>query len=117
MSRDGRSNPGRIVLKNQPRLHLADVLRRRRSTLATLVSQLGIMTYAALDIWCGRMGLVVPSETEFCAACPIARRVNSPLESAMVIEPHAVEPVADEPEHLPTSVLRRPRRSNKDDVA
>lgn len=89
MNRDGRGNPGRYVPKNQPKLRLADVLRRRKTTLQALVSELGLVTYSGLEIWCRRMGVLPPSQEEFdtlVAAGPIAL-VNSPQEGVVVLDP------------------------------
>lgn len=88
MKRDGRGNPGRIVLKNVPRLRLVDVLRRRRTTLKALVAELGLTTYSGLEIWCGRMGIVAPPEADFNLIFPPApaARVNSPREGVIVLE-------------------------------
>lgn len=103
MNRDGRGKPGRIVLRNQPRLRLGDVLRRRRSTLAVLVGELGLTTYAGLTVWCRRMGVVTPTEAEFITAFPSAGRVNSPregvvvLEAPVVVAEHTGEPIEPEP--------------------
>lgn len=94
MSRDTRGNPGRIVLKNhQPKLRLADVLRRRRSTLGALVKELGVSTYPGLEIWCGRMGVVPPTLQEFQSVVPPDMKVSSPQEGVIVLEP---PPVIDE---------------------
>lgn len=90
MKRDGRGNPGRIVLKNVPRLRLVDVLRRRRSTLKALVTELGLTTYAGLEIWCARMGMVPPAEADFNLVFPPEAKVNSPREGVIVLEPPPV---------------------------
>lgn len=91
MARDGRGTPGRIELKNhQPKLRLADVIRRRRTTLRAFIDSLGITTYAALDNMCRRLGVVSPTEEEFLTAMPLAQRVNSPMEGIIVLEPPAV---------------------------
>jgi hypothetical protein len=124
MSRDGRGRPGRIVLKNQPRLRLADVLRRRRSTLKALVGELGVSTYAGLEIWCARMGLVPPTDDEFSVIFP--SKVNSPQEGVIVLtpppviaeptgQPIDVEPIK-EPETVeePTEPSQKKRRGRKD---
>lgn len=86
MSRDGRGNPGRIVLKNVPRLRLVDVVRRRRTTLKALIDELGLTTYTGLDIWCARMGIVPPPEADFNLLFPPETRVNSPREGVIVLE-------------------------------
>lgn len=86
MSSDGRGNPGRIILKNQPRLRLADIIRRRRTTLKALIQELGISTYAGLENWCHRMGVVPPTQTEFSAVMPPSQKVNAPQEGVVVLE-------------------------------
>jgi hypothetical protein len=91
MIRDGRGNPGRIVLKNQPRITLANVLRRRRTTLKDFVTELGFTTFAALSNWCDRMGIAAPEQAEFDALFPT--KVNSPMEGVVVL---SAPPVIDE---------------------
>lgn len=87
MNRDGRGNPGRIVLKNnQPNLRLADVLRRRRTNLSALVAELGITTYASLCIWCKRMGVSAPDQKEFDIIFPPDVHINSPQEGVVVLD-------------------------------
>lgn len=86
MSRDGRGNPGRIILKNQPRLKLTDVLRRRRSTLKKLLDEIGISTYGGLVNWCDRMGIACVSQAEFEAVVPPTLKVNAPQEGVIVLE-------------------------------
>lgn len=94
MSRDGRGNPGRIVAKNPPKLRLADVIRRRRTTLASLINEIGLTTYAGLEIWCKRMGVEPPTLQEFHAVIPEdIPRVSSPQEGVVILEP---PPVIDE---------------------
>ncbi len=94
MGRDVRGTPGRIVLKDhQPKLTLANLLRRRRTTLSHFVAELGVTTHASLEIWCKRMGVVAPTAAEFCVAFPAASRVNSAQEGVIVLE---APPVIDE---------------------
>jgi len=93
MSRDGRGTPGRIVLKNQTKLKLADVLRRRKTNLRAFIDSLGLTTYASLNIMCVRLGVAPPSESEFDLARPPTERVNSPQEGIIVLE---APPVIDE---------------------
>ena len=91
MSRDGRGTPGRIILKDHtPRLKLADLLRRRRTTLGAFVKELGFTTHAGLAIWCKRMGVTPPTHEEFVVAYPAAEKVNSPMEGVVVLEPPPV---------------------------
>lgn len=91
MSRDGRGNPGRMVLKNQPRLKLSDLLRRRKMTLQQMLSEHGITTYETLTIRCDRMGVVPPTEQEFRAVVKVP--VNNPQQGVVVLEP---PPVVDD---------------------
>ncbi len=87
-SRDGKGNPGKMILKNnQPNLKLSDVLRRRRSTLSSFMNELGITTYTSLCIWCKRMGMSPPTQKEFEIVFPAQVHVNSPQEGVIVIEP------------------------------
>lgn len=80
-------------MKNQPRLTLAAVLRRRKSTLKKLADELGVTTYTALANWCDRMGIAQPEQREFDLAFPPTMKVNSPQEGVIVLEP---PPVVDE---------------------
>jgi len=130
MNKDGRGTPGRITRKNEPRLRLADVLRRRRTTLKALVTELGITTYSSLDAWCGRMGIAAPSQAEFEIAVPFTVRVNSPLEGVIVLEaPNVIDERTGEPVELdacdasqgddatadePTVTTQKKRRSKKE---
>jgi hypothetical protein len=93
MSRDVRGNPSRYVLKNQPRLKLADLLRRRKMTLKQFLDEFGISTYETLSIRCARMGITPPLLAEFNDVVPPNARVNSPQEGVVVLE---APPVVDE---------------------
>ncbi len=85
MGKDGRGTPGRVVLKeHQPKLTLHALLRRRRSSLASFVKELGVTTHAGLARWCDRMGVVSPTQAEFEAIFP--QKVNSPMEGVVVLE-------------------------------
>ena len=86
MAKEERGTPGRITLKNQPKLTLLNLLRRRKSTLAKFISDIGITTHGALTQWCDRMGIVAPTSEEFVTAFPAAARVNSPREGVIVLE-------------------------------
>ena len=86
MARDGRGNPGRIILKNQPALRLVDVLRRRRSTLRKLLDDLGVSTYSGLVNWCSRMGIAPVTPAEFEVVIPSTLKVNNPQEGVIVLE-------------------------------
>lgn len=91
MSRDGRGTPGRVALKTSaPKLKLADLLRRRRTTLTAFVNELGVTTHAGLAHWCVRMGVLPPSYEDFIAIFPPAERVNSAQEGVVVLNAPAV---------------------------
>lgn len=83
---------------HQPRLKLADLLRRRRTTLSAFVAELGVTTHASLAIWCKRMGVVPPTHEEFVIALPLAEKVNSAQEGVIVLEP---PPVVDAETGMP----------------
>jgi hypothetical protein len=85
MQRDGRGIPGRYTPKNQPRLRLSDLLRRRKMTLKQLLTERGISAYETLVIWCNRIGVVPHTEAEFREVFPSP--VNSPQEGVIVLEP------------------------------
>ena len=94
MSRERRGNPGRIISKSiQSRLRLADVLRRRKTTLRAFIDSLGLTTHGSLEIMCKRLGVVAPTLEEFDEARPETERVNSPQEGVIVLE---APPVIDE---------------------
>lgn len=99
MGREGRGTPGRFTAKDhRPKLRLEDLLRRRRTTLAAFVAELGVTTYAALLNWCTRTGVLAPSPEEFTAAFPAAARVNSPQEGVVVLEaPRVISEVTGDP--------------------
>ncbi len=110
------------MLKNEPRLRLVDVLRRRRTTLKALVTELGLTTYSGLEIWCGRMGIVAPPEVDFnliFSSAPEAR-VNSPREGVIVLEPPPViaestgRELPSEVGCEPTEASQKKRKARKD---
>ena len=81
-------------MNNVPRLRLADVIRRRRTTLAALIKEIGLTTYQGLEIWCGRMGISAPTLEEFQVVMPeTIPKISSPQEGVIVLEP---PPVIDE---------------------
>lgn len=80
-----------VHLKNMPRLHLADLLRRRKTTLKQFIDESGVQTYEGLVNRCVRMGVQPPSDIEFKAIKPVV--VTSPQDGVIVLEP---PPVVDE---------------------
>lgn len=86
MVRDMRGNPGRYTLKNQPRLRLADLLRRRRMQLQQFLAEFGITTYEGLCERCRRMGVAPPELQDFEAVIPPTAKVNNPTEGVVVLE-------------------------------
>jgi hypothetical protein len=126
MARDVRGNPGRFEPKNQPRLNLKDLLRRRKMTLMQFLSEFGITTYEGLAIRCDRMGVTPPSQQDFNAVIPPEVYVNSPTEGVVVLEALPViaestgEVLPDEetpPEAAGSPVMKRPRRKKEDRLA
>lgn len=75
----------RIYVKNLPKLRLADLIKRRKTTLKTFLSEFGITTYEGLLERCARMGVGSPTRDEFMATeTPV---VSSPSEGVIVLEP------------------------------
>ena len=74
----------RIYVKNLPRLKLTDLLRRRKTTLKSLLDEFGITTYEGLLARCERMGVAPPTMEQFMATSPPV--VNSPPEGVLVLE-------------------------------
>jgi hypothetical protein len=66
-----------------PRLHLKDLLRKRKRTLADWIKESGIATYAELLRWCKAVGVNAPTEAEWHALHP--RPVSSPSDGVIVI--------------------------------
>lgn len=106
--RDGRGTPGRYVPRNhQPRLRLADLLRRRRTTLKAFMGDLGLTTHEALSIYCDNLGVQSPTHEEFHAVFPVVPQRNSAAEGIVVLEaPAGLERSTDEEvEDVGSSVL------------
>lgn len=78
----------RVKVKNMPRLRLSDLLRRRKMTLETFVTDSGVQTYEALVIRCQRLGCLPPAEAEYKKLRPDA--VNSPSDGVVVLDPPPV---------------------------
>jgi len=77
-----------IKIKNLPKLRLADLLRRRKTTLEVFILESGIQTYAALVTRCQRMGVQPPNEAEFHEIRPTI--VSSPSDGVVVFEPELI---------------------------
>jgi hypothetical protein len=116
--RDGRGNPGRYVPKqHQAKLRLADLLRRRRTTLKAFMDELGLTTHSGLCLYCARLGVQPPSSEEFYAVFPAVPQANSAAEGVVVLSPPADEavPGTAAPEPPTAASQKKPRR--KKDVA
>lgn len=114
---------GKIVLKNLPRLRLADLLRRRKMTLRQFADSFGITTFAGLCIHCDRIGVTPPEEAEFNSVFT-EPAVNNPQEGVVVLEalPEAkreetVEQVQADAEFVPTDASQKKTRKKKDNLA
>lgn len=80
-----------VTLKNLPRLHLADLLRRRKTTLTAFIQEAGIQAYGALVERCAALGVQPPTEAEYTVIVP--ERVSSQQDGVIVVDPF---PVIDE---------------------
>jgi hypothetical protein len=74
-----------VRIKNLPKLHLADLLRRRKMTLKQFINESGIMAYGALLERCSAMGIQAPTEEEYLKIVPI--QVSCQQDGVVVIEP------------------------------
>ena len=66
-----------------PRLHLKDLLRKRKRTLEDWVCESGIATYTELLRWCKAVGVNAPTEKEWCELHP--QPVSLPSEGVIVV--------------------------------
>ena len=76
---------GIVKLKNLPGLHLNDLLRRKKTSLAQFINDFGISTYEGLKARCERIGVISPTLEQFEQVVP--QHVNSPTEGVVVLEP------------------------------
>ncbi len=80
----------RVLIKNEPRLMLADLLRRRKMTLARFMSEFGITTKEGLKSKCLRLGVTPPNEADMSASglfLEPGKAVSSPQEGVVVLDP------------------------------
>lgn len=75
-----------INMKNPPKVKLASILRRRRTTLKQFVLDTGAPTYDVLVSLCSRMGVQPPSFEDYDKECG-HERVTNQQEGIVVIEP------------------------------
>jgi hypothetical protein len=83
-------------MKNEPRLKLSDLLRRRKSSLAQFVGEQAITTYDGLVIKCSRLGVAPPTEHEAKLVFPTIAVTNSPQDGVIVVEPTPETETAEE---------------------
>lgn len=76
----------RIILKNTPRLQLADLLKRRKMTLLQFVTEHAITTYEGLCARCEWMGVSPPTDEQYKVGVPSQAIVNNPQEGIIVVE-------------------------------
>lgn len=74
-----------VKLKNLPKLHLANLLRRRKTTLEQFIKESGIVAYGALVERCTAMGVQAPTEEDYLKVVPV--QVTSQQDGVVVIEP------------------------------
>jgi hypothetical protein len=77
----------KLRIKYQPTtaVSLEKMLKRRKMSLATFLTEQGISTYESLRARCATIGIVPPSEEEFLQVSgPI---VSNPQEGVVILEP------------------------------
>ena len=73
-----------VNIKNMPRLRLADLLRRRKMTLAQFVDESGIQAYGAMIDRCRALGVQPPTEQEYLVVVPVPVSVQQ--DGVVVVE-------------------------------
>lgn len=81
-----------VNVKNMPKLTLANLLKRRKTTLLQFIKDSGIQAYGALVERCSAMGVQPPSEEEYTSVVPVAT-ATSQQDGIIVVDPL---PVIDE---------------------
>ena len=77
----------RLGKNSVSRVQLSDILRRRRKSLTSFLSEFGIVSYELLLERCRNMGVTPPDEQTFLAATGgIPPRLSSPTEGVVVVE-------------------------------
>lgn len=79
----------RLQKKSLSKINLADLLRRRKSTLEKFLDETGIVTYALLKQRCTSIGVIPPTEEYFMQTKgnPATHEISSPTEGIIVINP------------------------------
>lgn len=79
----------RLQKKSLSKINLADLLRRRKSTLEKFLDETGIVTYALLKQRCASIGVIPPTEEYFMQTKgnPATHEISSPTEGIIVINP------------------------------
>lgn len=85
-----------MKIRNLPKLHLADLLRRRKMTLTQFINESGIVAYGALVERCTALGVQPPEEAEYNVIVP--QPISSQQDGVIVLEPPP--PVDDLPEEI-----------------
>lgn len=110
-----------------PKLGLGDLLRRRKMTLKTFMTEHGLTTYGTLVNRCNHMGVAPPDEATFNVEFPLPIASDPQGGVVIVSDPdkgplaiHEPEPVTGDPEvmdphqELPTEptvdTQKRPRK-------
>lgn len=89
----------RLQKKSLSKVSLADLLRRKKTTLEKYLIETGIVTYDLLTARCESSGLVPPTVEEFHKAqgrTTPAPVVSSPSEGVVVLEPPPVAKLVSE---------------------
>lgn len=80
------------MLKNQPKLTLESLLKRRKTTLKNFLNDAGVQSYSGLIELCKRLGIAPISEQDYISETG-SRLVTSQEDGIVVIEPLPVEDV------------------------
>lgn len=97
--------------KEQPKVELAKLLRRRKLTLARFVSDFGITTYVQFCQVCKSLGVEPPIEDDFKSV--VTKPVTNLSEGVAIIDEDFVE---DESDAVDDGIKTKPRRSRRKKV-
>lgn len=111
----------RLQRKSLSKISLTDLLRKRRSNLASFLKETGIVSYDLLKSRCDLIGVLPPSESEFFKIRGNnPPEISSPTEGIVVLEPSSQEEDLNESEmdedvEKPVTSRRRKKNQIKSD--
>lgn len=94
--------------KEQPKVELTKLLRRRKLTLARFVSDFGITTYVQFCQVCKSLGVEPPVEDDFKSV--VTKPVTNLSEGVAIIDEDFVEDEEDVSEDIKPKVRRNRRK-------